>query len=512
LCIQTTGCHAISRRASAGESSSNCWLETSTAKSSDKPGAAYRTFVKPSKSPESASATAATAAAAAVPAPAAAADAVFPQVSTQSDDMNVLYVTDDDLKLSNSNSGGTTLFAGPGVPVEFKKQVQVSTNFAVTFWIKRGSADEPYHQLVRLQSSGDADNWEINVPSAGTAHMACSVYVRRYQCITQPPGTAHCKGKFTFQAYKSTNSNGCLTKGRWAYMALVFTPNDYEIRVNGLPHMKGFFPTPIPEMQGTKTLSVGPNLIIEPSTGKKIPLVGYTTRTEIAQLVYHNSASYGSAGPKALLTLPQGVGKYVAADDVGGCKLPVSAYPTQNGKGLCMPIGKSPMPYCVNEGSNTTCIKSMFQVKNLNDLVYGIHLHKTVHCYPGNGGNKTCQVSKSVSCYAHLEASWSWHNDAFKNAPHMHRQGNKCPKGLMTGEFAANGNDDVLLLFLQKHNFAACNNLINATVYRTDRGFKRVCSDDCHVKHDCPLYPNKLAAQDVIKQLIRKTSETAMTA
>ena len=67
LCIQTTGCHAISRRASAGESSSNCWLETSTKKSSDKPGAAYRTFVKPSKSPESAAA-----AAAAVPAPAAA--------------------------------------------------------------------------------------------------------------------------------------------------------------------------------------------------------------------------------------------------------------------------------------------------------------------------------------------------------------------------------------------------------------------------------------------------------
>merc|ERR1712086_539284 len=439
----------------------------------------------------------------------------FSPISTHSEGTKVLYVTDKDLRASNSQSTGTTLFPGPGEIINgFDKNVQVSTNFSLSFWIKLGDNTFPHWQGVARLGSGwsinpkngktDRDNWYVMIPptAAVGGGFSCSVYVGRYECLGSMGRWNVCHGKPTFTAFKSDLTTGCIPQGRWTYVAMAFTPTSYDIRVNGQPHMKGFLDAPIPEMSGTKILRIGG------TAGNKNPDTRGKKPLQIAHLTYYNSDSYASGGPETLLAMPEGIGKYVTKNETGGCKFPQAAYPIDHSKGFCMPIGSSPDPFCVNVGSNTSCHKNTFEIKNWGDIIYGIHLVKKVHCYSGSG-TRTCKVDKQVGCYVALKASWNYHNEAFKGQTF---HGGKTYK--MIGQQASVRAKQGLFAHPESHSFAACTDVIAATSLLAESGYKRTClGENSLVKNfDCPLFTSPQHANKTIAHLVSEATQSAMTA
>jgi len=441
----------------------------------------------------------------------------FSPISTQSEGTKVLYVTDKDLRASNSQSTGTTLFPGPGVlPDGFEKNVQVSTNFSLSFWIKLHQTTD-WQSLVKLGSGWsvnpsngavDADNWWVSLPR-GSVGIDCGIAfgVNPFSKVTKSLAT----------------STACIPRGRWTYVALTVTSTEFDIRMNGIPFLSGFFPKKRVQSSGSKTLRIGGNH----QSRQKSRQSAYdppTTRKamEIAHLTYYNSASYGSGGPETLQAIPKGVGKYVTKDEAGSCKFPSAAYliqdqgdmssNTRSTKAVCMNIAQeSTKPYCFMKGEQTTCTKQRFEITHIDSIVYAIHIQKIVHCQlnvtdPMKKAT-LCDVVKQVGCYTSLRAHWSDSNNALDSCKD---NSYRCVPTHRLPTF------DKLELFANpaEKNFVACHDLYNATAYVAHHpSLQRKCRHGfMKYNYDCPLFSTVLQGTNIIKEMASATTRIATTA
>merc|ERR1712086_429928 len=440
----------------------------------------------------------------------------FSPISTQSEGTKVLYVTDKDLRASNSQSTGTTLFPGPGVlPDGFEKNVQVSNNFSLSFWIKLHQTTD-WQSLVKLGSGWsvepsngavDADNWWVSLPR-GSVGIDCGIAF----------------GVNPFYVTKSlATSTACIPRGRWTYVALTVTSTEFDIRMNGIPFLSGLFPKKRVQSSGSKTLRIGGNhqslqksrrSAYDPSTTQKA--------MEIAHLTYYNSASYGSGGPEPLQAIPKGVGKYVTKNETGSCKFPSAAYliqdqgdmssNTRSTKAVCMNIAQeSTNPYCFMKGEQTTCTKQRFEITHIDSIVYAIHIQKIVHCQlnvtdPMKKAT-LCDVVKQVGCYTSLRAHWSDSNNALDSCKD---NSYRCVPTHRLPTF------DKLELFANpaEKNFVACHDLYNATAYVAHHpSLQRKCRHGfMKYNYDCPLFGTVLQGTNIIKKMASATTRIATTA
>ena len=428
------------------------------------------------------------------------AETLFQAISTHSDDINVLYVTDDDLKLSNSESGGTTLFAGPGVlPPGFNKDVQVSTDSTLTFWIKRHPIwSNDWQSIVQMGiggwgshgKSGDS-NWGVHLPPA-YPNLDCGPYIRILDDTK-------------FDIFKSGKEAGCIPgaqsfrPGHWTYVAIAFTSTNFDIRINGLPFASGLFPKERIQSSAVRTLRVGGQFAIQNKKWAK------QNQMEIAHLTYYNSASHDVLDP------PQGIGKYVAnTDDAGACKFPQAAYLTDqaNKKGVCVKIAQdSSEPFCFIKGTHTACTKQVFAISHLENLVYAMRVTKNVHCFPQDpnvvGGKKKCDVTKNIGCYVSLRAHWSEQNNGVKSC----KDKVNCVPTFRESHYPLGPFEHPEL-----KGFTSCQNLTNASAYIANhQSLQRKCKSN-NIIYDCPMFGTKEQGAQMVKELLSITEQTAMTA